>query len=328
MKTPPAIDGLALHYPFEPIYGIAALSRALGVREIRLRRVAFMANDLYRIAFEESKPDGSKRQTHDARPLLKAIQIRIKERILAHVKCPGYLNGSLKGRSTRTNAEPHVGAKILFEEDIANFFPSIKPEIVKQMWLGLFGFSADVSEILTLLTVKGQGVPQGAVTSSDLANFIFWAHEPNLVRWLMKRRLAYTRFVDDISVTSKSRVDTQDKSIIIGKIYGMLRKHSLAPKRSKHKISTAMERMTTTKLVINHRVALPKERRHGLRAAVHILEQRVAFGCHDNSLLKEINSVAVKVGQLKRYHLDEGTVLQERLRAIRTRLTSTFKVDL
>lgn len=320
MKKSLKIDGLAPLYPHGPIYGIAALSRALGVREMRLQRVAQMANDLYRLASEETKLDGSKRQTYDAQPLLKAIQKRIKDRILVRVICPPYLNGSLRGRSTRTNAEPHVGARILFDEDIANFFPSIRPEIVKRMWLGLFGFSNDVSTLLTLLTVKDQGVPQGAVTSSYLANFVFWAHEPSLVRRFAAQRLAYTRFVDDISVSSKAVVAPQAKSLVIREIYGMLSRHGLEPKRAKHKISTHRGRMTTTKLVINERVSLPKEKRRNLRAAVHKLEQRAAFDQYDESLLKEINSVAVKVGQLKGYHVAEGTQLKARLRSIRSRV--------
>ena len=122
MKNLLTSDGLAPSYPCEPIYGIASLARALGVNENRLARVAQLANGLYRLAAEETKSDGSKRQTYDALPLLKSIQKKIKDRILVHVYCPPYLNGSLKGRSTRTNAEPHVGAKILFDEDIANFF--------------------------------------------------------------------------------------------------------------------------------------------------------------------------------------------------------------
>jgi len=318
-------DGLAPSYPHEPIYGIPALSRALGVREMRLQRVAQMANGLYRLAAEETKLDGSKRQTYDAQPLLKAIQKRIKERILVRVICPLYLNGSLKGRSTRTNAEPHVGAKILFEEDIANFFPSIRPEIVKRMWSGLFGFSDDVSTLLTLLTVKEQGVPQGAVTSSYLANFVFWAYEPGLVRRFADRGLAYTRFVDDISVSSKALVAAREKSLVISEIYGMLSRHGLAPKRIKHKTSTPRGRMTTTKLVINERVSLPKERRHNLRAAVHKLEQRATFDHYDDGLLKEINSVAVKVGQLKGFHVAEGAQLKERLRYIRNRVVSSLQ---
>jgi rRNA-processing protein FCF1 len=326
MKPHPVNDGLAPHYPYEPIYSVAALSRALGVREIRLKHVAQMADGLYRVAAEEIKPDGSKRQTYDAKPLLKAIQIRIKERILKQVQCPLYLNGSLIGRGTRTNAEPHVDAKILFEEDISNFFPSINPEIVKHMWSGLFGFSEDVSELLTLLTTKDQGVPQGAVTSSYLANLVFWSHEPNMVRRFTKRGLVYSRFVDDISVTSKKRIDPKDKSYVIGEIYGMLRRYKVKPKASKHKISTAKERMATTKLVINTRVSMPKERRRNLRAAVYKLEQRVVFDQHDEELLKEINSVAVKVGQLRQFHKVEAEKLQERLRNIRGRLVYDHEV--
>ena len=323
MKSQSTSDGLTPFYPCESIYGVPALARALGITQIRLERVALMANGLYRLAKEETKQDGSKRQTYDALPLLKAIQNRIKDRILVRVYCPPYLNGSLKGRSTRTNAQPHIGPKILFEEDIENFFPSIGLEVIKRMWTGLFGFSDDVATLLTLLTIKDQGIPQGAVTSSYLANFAFWAHEPGLVRRLARRGLVYTRFVDDISVSGKERIAPEEKSYVISQIYGMLSRHRVAAKASKHKISSARERMTATKLVINERVSLPREKRRNLRAAVHKLEQQVTFGEHSEHLLKAINSVAVKVGQLKAYHLDESIKLKKRLDIVRSRIPCT-----
>lgn len=46
------------------------------------------------------------------------------------------------------------------------------------------GFSDDVAEILTMLTTKDGGLPQGAVTSSFLANLVFWDYEPSLVEKL------------------------------------------------------------------------------------------------------------------------------------------------
>jgi hypothetical protein len=322
MKNTPIRDGYAPHYPCSPIHGLASLSKALGVRELRLQRVASQASKLYRLAAEETKKDGTKRQTFDAFPLLKAIQIRIMERILVRVEYPTYLNGGLRGRSTRKNAAQHVGSKIAFGEDIASFFPSIGSALIKTMWGGLFGFSADVAELLTLLTTKDGGVPEGAVTSSYLANLVFWAHEPNMVRRFVQNGQVYTRFVDDMTVSSKRRLSKDEQTEIISALYGMLLKHGVKPKRSKHEVSVAGRRMMSTKLMHNKRVALAPDRRQNIRAAVFKLEGRVAFGDHDAALLHEINSVAGKVGQLNGLHVAEGKKLKARLKALRARVTT------
>ncbi len=320
MKNLATRDPFAAYYPCAPIHGLASLSKALGIRELRLQRVAAQANQLYRLAAEETKQDGTKRQTFDAFPLLKAIQIRIKDRILSRVIYPAYLTGSLRGRSTRQNAGQHVGSKIAFGEDIANFFPSIRSALVNNIWGGLFGFSADVAELLTLLTVKDNGVPQGAVTSSYLANLVFWAYEPKMVHRFAQDGLVYTRFVDDMTVSSKRRLSKVEQAKLVSTIYGMLLKHGLKPKRVKHEVSAAGRRMTATKLVNNRRVALPVDLRQNIRAAVFNLEGRIAFGEHDLLLLKEINSVASKVGRLNSFHGTEGKALKVRLQRLRNRL--------
>lgn len=323
MKKSLTSDGYDPHYPFAAIYNVATLSKALGVSELRLARVAATANKLYRLAAEETKKDGSKRQTFDAHPPLKAIQTLIKDRFLARVEYPNYLNGSLRGRSTRKNATSHVAAKIAIGEDIANFFPSISSSMVHDIWRGLFSFSSEVAALLTKLTTKDDGVPQGAVTSSYLANLVFWAHEPNLVREFMRKGYEYTRFVDDITVSAKRRLSTSEQTQIVSAVYGMLLKRGLKPKRTKHEVNCAHRRMTTTKLVNNTRVSLPSERRHGVRAAVYQLETRVAFGEHDADLQKELARVSCRVGLLGSLHPEEAAPLKARVKAMRKRVTAT-----
>jgi hypothetical protein len=312
-------------YPHEPICGLGTLAKALGIHEQVLMRVASRANQLYRLAAEETKPDGTKRQTFDANPVLKEIQTRIKLRILQRVSYPSYLTGSLKGCSPRTNASVHVGAKIAFAEDIANFFPSVSAELVKRMWSGLFRFSDDVGDILTRLTVKDNGIPQGAVTSSYLANLVFWNYEPKLVRSFEMKGLKYTRFVDDINVSSKRRLSTEEQAQIVSAVYGMLRKHGLQPKRKKHEVYAAGRRMIATKLMNNKRVALPPDLRQNIRTAVFQLEARVALGKLDGDLSKEIARVTSKVGRLGSFHPSEAKKLKVRMKLIRDKVASEVK---
>lgn len=320
MSNHPTKDPSVPFYPCEPIRSLSALSLALGIPELRLRRIADVANRLYRVASIIEKPDGSKRYTFDAYFRLKEIQIRIKERILARVEFPSYLNGSLKGRSTRKNAEAHLGAKISITEDIAQFFPSITESIVYAMWSGLFQFSCEVASLLTQLTVKDGEVPQGAVTSTYLANLALWLHEPELVKKFEGQGLTYTRYVDDITVSSSRRLVVGEQTAIVSAIYGMLIRFGLRPKRAKHEVQTARRRMTATKLLNNTKVSQPKEKRQAVRAAVFQLEQRAAFGERDEGLAKELARVSCRVGMLATYHPGEAALLKVRLKALRRSL--------
>lgn len=311
--------GLSPIYSFEPIHGLPALSRALGIHQDILIKYSHRADSLYRVAKQEKKADGTIRQTFDAYPVLKSIQTRIQQRLLKRVTYPAYLQGSLHGCSPRSNASIHVGAKIAFAEDIANFFPSCRYDLIKNIWTGLMGFSDEVAEILTLLTTKDGGLAQGAVTSSFLANLIFWNYEPRLVEGLSALGLRYSRYVDDVSVSCKRRLQVGEQSQLVGAIYGMLLRHGFQPKRSKHEVFTAGKSMRTTKLLSNRRAALPVEQRRNIRAAVYALEKRAACGDH-NDIAKELTSVASRVGRLGSFHAKEGEALKKRLNIVRQAL--------
>lgn len=320
MRKQKSEPSLAPVYPHVSIRGLASLSKALGIHKSVLIRCASMAEGMYRVAKQETKSDGSIRQTFDAYPRLKGIQIKIKERLLQRVVYPSYLHGSLRGRSPRTNAGTHVDAKITFAEDISNFFPSTSQALVQRVWMGFFGFSEDVAQVLTMLTTKDGGLPQGAVTSSYLANLAFWDCEPNLVKNFYARGLKYSRYVDDVTVSSKQRLVTNEMTYVVSQVYGMLLHHGFKPKRSKHEITTAGRSMRTTKLTQNQGVGIPVEKRRNVRAAVFALEKLVASGERGAEVTKELARVSTKVGRLGSYHQSKAAPLKKRLDSVRALL--------
>jgi hypothetical protein len=250
----------------------------LGIPDEILHDIAIIANSLYRKAKPISKPDGSIRQPFDAFKPLKDIQRRIKDRILKKVDYPPYLTGSLQGRDYRVNAEMHTASRIVICEDITNFFPATTSEVINNILLHLFNFSDDVSEILTKLTTKDGTIPQGAITSSYLANLVFWNCEPYLRDSFFTDGIIYSRYVDDITVSSKKFLIKSDKTHIIAQIYGMLARNGYKAKRRKHEIFTSGNRMVTTKLIVNKKTSIPNKERKNIRAAVYALEKLVADG--------------------------------------------------
>jgi hypothetical protein len=305
------------YYRFEPIGSIDALARALGLESERLVAIAADADRLYRLAKPIVKSDGSIRQPLDALPALKTIHRRLKTRILAGVVYPEYLTGSLVGRDYRVNADLHKASKIIICEDISNFFPSVKAAAVFDVWQCLFNFPPDVAELLTMLCIKNGALPQGAIPSSYLANLVLWRFEPDLQARFATNGLVYSRYVDDIAVSSKRHLSRPEQTEVIRAIYGMLAKAHLTAKRRKHETFTSSQRMLATKLVVNKRPALPKEKRAKIRAAVHRVEQLSKSGLLDAEGRRLLNSVAVQVGQLGRFHIGPALQLKERLALVR-----------
>lgn len=313
-------------YDLKPIRDISALSLSLGMPEELLVIVAAQADTLYRKAKPIEKPDGSIRQPFDALPPLKSIQRRIKDRILKRVVFPGYLTGSLAGRDYRTNAAMHTGAKIVICEDVEGFFPATKRERVLDIWRNFFCFSEEVANLLTNLTTKEGELPQGAITSSYLANLAFWNQEPRLHAKLAKMKIVYSRYVDDIAVSSKQFLSKEEQTTLIAQVYGMLKRQGYRAKRRKHEMFTSGQKMLTTKLVVNRKPALQPKERQNIRAAVHALEQRVASGERSLEIKTEINRVTSRVGRLGTLHPTEAKQLKLRLHSVRQTLQPTPQV--
>jgi hypothetical protein len=310
-------------YDLKPIRDISALALALGISEELLINTSKRADSLYRKAKPILKPDGSIRQPFDALPPLKAIQRRIKDRIHKRVDFPPYLTGSLSGRDYRTNAALHAGTKIVICEDIEGFFPSTSRERVFDIWLNFFRFSEEVANLLTNLTTMKGTLPQGAITSSYLANLAFWNQEPRLQAKLASINITYSRYVDDISISSKKFLTTTEQTKLIGQIYGMLKQHGYKAKRRKHETHTSGSAMYITKLMMNQKPALPTKERQNIRAAVHILEKRISSGEGGAEIKTELNRVTSRVGRLGSFHPTEAQTLKLRLNNIRS--TIQFK---
>jgi hypothetical protein len=308
--NPSAIN--APFYSQRRIGTLQALSKALNLSVSELQQLANGSNSLYR-ENPIAKPDGGIRMTYDALAPLKQIHEKIKTKILHHVIYPPYLTGSVKGCDYKVNASLHTKAKIVINEDVSGFFPSTSAAHVFNIWRNFFGFGDEVAQCLTQLTTRHGELPQGARTSSFLANLVFWKEESTLYEMFKNHGLVYSRYVDDIAVSSKKFLTDAKKTEIIGRIFGMLRKHGYEPKRPKHEIATSGNRMEVTKLAINSKPGLGKKTRGKIRAAVHHIEQRIANG---DKLSFERGFYTQAMGlvlHLERFHPGKAVPLKERL---------------
>ncbi|ACX87196.1 retron reverse transcriptase [Pectobacterium parmentieri WPP163] len=304
-------------YSRRRIHNMASLAKALNIPANELSSLARRADMMYRLASSLPKADGSVRQTWDAHEPLKKIHRRIRHNILDHVTYPSYLTGSLKGCDYKVNASLHAGATIVINEDITGFFPATSATVVHGIWRSFFCFGQDVADCLTRLTTRHGELPQGAITSSFLANLAFWNTEPVLYNSFKARGLIYSRYVDDIAVSSGTFLDNSAKTEVIASLYGMLFRHGYRPKRNKHEIRTSGERMGVTTLSVNSKPGLSASRQSQIRSAVNHIEKAFLRG---DITAFDSGPYAHTLGQvhlLARFHPGKAESLKQRLLALK-----------
>lgn len=302
-------------YKLQPIISLGSLGQVLGMDAKDLVKLADNSSSLYRLAKPIPKGDGTFRQPFDALTPLKKVHERIRKVLFRNVEFPSYMHGSLAGRSQKSNAQAHVNARIVICEDITRFFPSVKRALVLDVWKYVFGFSPEVAQVLTKLTTKDGQLPEGAITSSYLANLVLWRWEPELHDSLHEEGIVYTRYVDDICLSCKRDLTKEEQTSLIARVYGMLSKAGLRAKRAKHETLTSRSMMRVTKLGVNTKTSLPPSRRKGIRAAVFQLEKSYEAG---ELSMGDINRVAGEIGYLAQHHPNLALPLRKRVKNLRT----------
>lgn len=268
-----------IFYSAKPIGSIAKLATALGFTESFLRRVSGRTADYYT---EFVKPvKGKDRELSEPKPHLKTLQKRINTRIFSHIKFPAYLHGGIKAIDPRdfvSNASQHCKSETAITLDIKGFFPSITTAQVENVFRNLLNFPNEVSALLASIVTLNGSLPQGAPTSSYISNLVMWEKECRLVSRFEGRGLIYTRLIDDMTISSKSRIPEKLVTKIIEDVAGMLQyyNYTLHPKKKNIFSKYDPEHlMLITGLWLNRgSPKLLKEKRaeisHGVIAAMHM----------------------------------------------------------
>jgi len=165
-------------------------------------------------------PFGVQRRDEDDQPLfrilhpskgeLKFIQQRIKNIILSQIRFSPSAFGGVKGKSNILNAKCHKGKKFKFVTDLRKFFPSIKPFQIYDSLIDE-GFSPDIASLITKFCTYNNSNPQGAPTSTHLANLVFKKTDKKINSICSQNNITYSRFVDDLAFSSPT--DFKDKTV-------------------------------------------------------------------------------------------------------------------
>lgn len=303
-------------YKGRPIGSVGALSRALGVPETTLASVALAVDTLYRGPIVVRKAGRKPRETYDALPALKKLQKRILDRILRQVRFPDYLLGGIKGCSYISNAARHSRSKVLLGEDIDSFYPSISERRVQLIFQDVFRFPPLISAALARLCTREGLLVQGGVASTDLANLALYRTEPELEETARKRGLRYSRFVDDIHVSSVRTRPEGEVQSFMAIMRRTLEREGFRPKRSKQFVAIAGRPMRVHGLNVNSTPSTPPVARQRLRNEVFLLEKWAEMESWGEALERSFLRVSSKVGHLKQTNPGDARRLQIRLKRL------------
>lgn len=232
-------------------------------------RVAEQSYSAYRLP----KRSGGVRQIDEPSVGLKQVQRVVLRRILREVIPPSYWYCSVSGRDYVMDSQQHTAKKVLIQADIKDFFPSVASKLVFGVWNEFCGFPIEVSEMLTALTTYRGVLPQGAPTSNDIANLILWDVEPELESYLSAMGFAYSRYLDDISISRSYPATAEELKLVQDKLRIILSLKGLAQNSKKQKVRYGSERMVVHGLNVNRSMPTkPKKDRAKIRAAVRECE--------------------------------------------------------
>ena len=251
---------------------VADLSRHIGVSIADLGALAQELDAqgehsvLYR-SREQPKKTSGVRCIDAPQRKLKWVQQRINDRLLQHVPVHPTVRGGVRGTNVRSHVRPHVGKPMVANFDIENFFSSIRFGQVYALFHRM-GCAPDAARLLTRLTTFKGRLPQGAPTSSMLANLIVGYGEHSFA--LRQANLALqhgsesSMWVDDLTISGVPYLPRLSSTVA-----RIAEQCGLTLNAEKTRFQGHTKRQMVTGIVVNKQPNVPREEYRHIRALLH-----------------------------------------------------------
>ncbi|GLK54079.1 hypothetical protein JOD31_001246 [Methylopila capsulata] len=268
-----------------------ALADAIGVPLAELRFLAY-DRKLSRIShyqrFAIAKKTGGVRQISAPMPRLKRAQYWILDALLGHAAVHDAAHGFVRGRSIVTNAARHVGRDVVVNLDLKDFFPTLDFRRVKGKFRGL-GYAEPVATVLALICTEPdvdeieidgerlfaargpRRLPQGAPTSPLLTNLICARLDARLTGLAASLGFVYTRYADDMTFSASGEAAAK-VGAMLKFVNEIVAAEGFVVHPDKTRVMRRGGRQEVTGLVVNERVAVPRDVLRRFRALLHQIE--------------------------------------------------------
>lgn len=278
----------------KPLVSLQDLAWRLQIPLPELKALAKDVNKHYREWISVNEKTGKARNFKAPDAQLKKVQRRILKQVLMQYPLSDAVHGGTKGRSPKSNAACHLGKSVVVQIDVRNFFPSVSHRLVAKMFTREYRCGRDTAWLLTRLTTVDGQLPQGAPTSTFIANVLLSNPVDRPIREQASvLGIDLTRFVDDIALSGESAQS------LINQTVNAVAQAGLGINRKKLKISPRYHRQEVTGLTVNmpNGPSIARYKRDRVRAAIH---QLVSMSHTDRE--HALNSIHGRLNYVKQFN--------------------------
>jgi len=311
------------------------LAQAVGLTVGQLRGLCYARTVSTRtnyVRFAMPKKTGGMRIISAPLPRLKAAQHWVLKNVLEKVPVHEAAHGFRAGRSIVSNALPHVGAAVVVNLDLKDFFPTVVYPRVKGFFVKL-GYSEATATALALLCTEpdleeveldgqryfvaqgGRRLPQGAPTSPALTNLLCRRLDRRLKGAARKLGFTYTRYADDLTF-SLPKGGPGDVGKLLRLVRFVVRKEGFVPHPEKTRVLRRGGQQEVTGVVVNDKPGVDRETLRRFRALLHQLEKSGPEGKKWNGSTDVIASAVGFANYVAMVDPAKGKAFQEKARAL------------
>lgn len=248
------------------IYNQEHLCMLLGYEDEYVYSACNGSSKFYR-QFTINKKNGKLRTISEPLPSLKEIQNWILKEILYKIKISPYAKAYIIGNSTKDNARFHKRQEKVLTMDLSDFFPSIRYGRVLHVFRKL-GYRESVAVMLANLCCLEGSIPQGAPTSPALSNIIAKNLDNQIVRYIGKSKVRYTRYADDMTFSGNF-----NEGDFIKSIERFANRQGFKVNEEKTRVRRRNQRQEVTGIVVNEKLQLSRKLLHKLRSDVYYINK-------------------------------------------------------
>lgn len=258
-------------------FDLDELARRIGLPLPEIQRVAIDYRDV-----QIPKRSGGVRKLSIPNAVLKTLQRRLLHRVFGKLQAHPAAYGFERGKSIADHARQHVGRAVVVKFDLRDFFTATTAARV-EAYFRTIGWNAEAAALLTKLCTWQGSLPQGAPTSPRLSNLVNYAFDVRMARLASKTENTYSRYADDLTFSFSADCG-RTFGCILHRVPQIVSEFGYRLNAKKTRIMRRHQRQQVTGLVVNAKVALPRETRRRLRAIEHQHRRRGECSLSDEQL--------------------------------------------
>ena len=314
------------------------IAEAMGITVGELRFLSYSRRTStvsHYVRFRMKKKTGGERLISAPMPRLKRAQHWILENLLVKPELHEAAHGFRRDRSIVTNALPHVGAEVVINLDLKDFFPTVSYRRVKGLFrslgyseaaatvFGLLCTEPDVEEVAldgkTYFVATGERhLPQGAPTSPAITNLLCRRLDRRLLKMADELGFTYTRYADDLTF-SASGESKKNICNILRRSESIVTHEGFAVHPEKTRVLRRSRQQEVTGVVVNEKPNVSKKELKRFRATLFQIEKDGLEGKHWGQAKDLLSSLMGFANFVYMVDAEKGAELRARVRALMTK---------